>query len=108
MNKVTLLFIADCVPKMDEEIKRIFPRADFHLYTIHVSRKLESDKKEIDLHLTEIFLSVEKHSTIERFNHFGTNGLHSIENWYTKWKRYFDISQHVFSVLRVSKDHCGL
>ena len=33
-----LLFIADGVPKLDEEIRKIFPRAQFQLCTIHASR----------------------------------------------------------------------
>ena len=35
-----LLFIADGIPKLDEEIRKIFPRAEFRLCTIHASRNL--------------------------------------------------------------------
>ncbi|WP_206744746.1 hypothetical protein [Cuniculiplasma divulgatum] len=37
------LFIADGIPKFDEEIRKIFPGSDFQLCTIHASRNLESD-----------------------------------------------------------------
>ena len=30
-----LLFIADCLPGIDEEIKQLYPRADFQLCTIY-------------------------------------------------------------------------
>ncbi len=36
-----LLFIADGLPKLDEEVRKVFPRADFQLCTIHTSRNLE-------------------------------------------------------------------
>ena len=35
------LFIADGIPKFDEEIRKIFPGSDFQLCTIHASRNLE-------------------------------------------------------------------
>ena len=70
-----LLFIADGIPKLDEEIRKIFPRADFQLCTIHASRNLESDvresdKNEIDHDLKAIFLSDTKDSAMNRFNQF--------------------------------------
>ena len=37
-----LLFIADGLPRIEEEIKQLYPRAYFQLCTIHASRKLES------------------------------------------------------------------
>ena len=36
-----LLFIADGLPKLDEEVRQIFPRSDFQLCTIHASRNFE-------------------------------------------------------------------
>ena len=70
-----LLFIADDIPKLDEEIRKIFPTADFQLCTIHLNRNpesdvRESDKNEIDRDLKAIFLSDTKDSAIERFNRF--------------------------------------
>ena len=57
-----LLFIADGIPKLDEEIRKVFPRADFQLCTIHASRNFESEIREydvdiIDSQLKQIFLS---------------------------------------------------
>ena len=43
-----LLFIADGIPKLDEEIRKVFPRADFQLCTIHASRNFESEVRESD------------------------------------------------------------
>ena len=37
-----LLFIADGLPRIEEEIKQTYPRSDFQLCTIHASRNLES------------------------------------------------------------------
>ncbi len=42
-----LLFIADGIPKLDEEIRKVFPRADFQLCTIHASRNFESEVREL-------------------------------------------------------------
>ena len=57
-----LLFIADGIPKLDEEIRKVFPRADFQLCTVHASRNFESEIREydvdiIDSQLKQIFLS---------------------------------------------------
>ncbi|MGC8563241.1 MAG: transposase, partial [Thermoplasmata archaeon] len=56
------MFIADGIPKLDEEIRKIYPRADFQLCTIHASRHFESevretDKTTIDRQLKRVFLS---------------------------------------------------
>ena len=74
-----LLFIADGIPKLDEGIRKIFPRAEFQLCTIHASRNLEadvreSDRNEIDRDLKAIFLSDTKDSAINKFNQFKDNG----------------------------------
>ncbi len=70
-----LLFIADGIPELDEEIKKLYPRADFQLYTVHVSRNFESnamelDKEKVDKDLKNIFLSENKESALEKFNIF--------------------------------------
>jgi transposase-like protein len=75
-----LLFIADGIPKLDEEIRKIFPGSDFQLCAIHASRNLESDvresdKNEIDHDLKDIFTSGTKNSAMERFNHFKNKWL---------------------------------
>ncbi|MDA8142775.1 MAG: transposase, partial [Thermoplasmatales archaeon] len=58
----SLLFIADGLPKLDEEVKRVFPRTDFQLCTFHASRNFESEVREsdkmlIDRELRMVFLS---------------------------------------------------
>ncbi len=70
-----LMFIADGIPKLDEEIRRIFPRSDFQLCTIHASRNFESDvresdREEIDRDLKHIFLSDTKEDALNAFNQF--------------------------------------
>ena len=65
--------------------RKIFPRADFQLCTIHASRNLEadvreSDKNEIDRDLKAIFLSETKDSAIDRFNQFK-------DKWSSKYPR---------------------
>jgi Transposase and inactivated derivatives len=70
-----LLFIADGLPGIEEEVKQIYPRADFQLCTIHASRNLESnvrvqDRNEIDNDLKNIFLSRSRKDAIDQFNEF--------------------------------------
>ena len=70
-----LLFIADGIPKLDEEIRKVFPRADFQLCTIHASRNFESEVREYDVNavdsqLKQIFLSEDREEAIKRFNEF--------------------------------------
>ena len=70
-----LLFIADGIPKLDEEIRNVFPRADFQLCTIHAPRNFESEIREsdritVDRQLKGIFLSETREEAIEKFNDF--------------------------------------
>ena len=70
-----LLFIADGLPKLDEEIRKVYPRADFQLCTIHASRNFESevresDKAAIDKQLKRVFLSETKEDALERLKEF--------------------------------------
>ena len=70
-----LLFIADGIPKLDEEIRKVFPRADFQLCTVHASKNFESEIREydvdiIDSQLKQIFLSEDREEAIKRFNEF--------------------------------------
>ena len=70
-----LLFIADGLPGIEEEIKQLYPRADFQLCTIHASRNLEShvrvqDRNEIDSDLKGIFLSRTREEALNQFNEF--------------------------------------
>lgn len=70
-----LLFIADGLPKLDEEVRKIFPRTDFQLCTIHASRNFESevresDKQQIDIELKRIFLSETKEDALLRLKEF--------------------------------------
>jgi Transposase and inactivated derivatives len=69
------LFIADGIPKLDEEIRKVFPRADFQLCTIHASRNFESEIREydveiIDSQLKQIFLSEDREEASKGFNEF--------------------------------------
>ena len=69
------MFIADGIPKLDEEIRRVYPRADFQLCTIHASRNFESEVREsdvnaVDSQLKQIFLSDDKEEAMKRFNEF--------------------------------------
>jgi len=74
-----LLFIADGIPKLDEEIRRVYPKSYFQLFsqlfTIHASRNFESEVREydvdiIDPQLKQIFLSEDREEAIKRFNEF--------------------------------------
>ena len=99
-----LLFIADGIPKLHEEIRKIFPRADFQLWAIHAIRNLESDVREsdrngIDRDLKAIFLSDTKDSAIERFNGFKDKWSSKYPNLYTILKGSLDISSHTSSIL---------
>ena len=70
-----LLFIADGLPGIEEEIKQLYPRADFQLCAIHASRNFESnvrvqDRNEIDSDLKEIFLSRTREQAVNQFTEF--------------------------------------
>ena len=68
-----LLFIADGLPGIVEEIKQLYPRADFKLCTVHASRNFEAhvrvqDRNEIDPCLKGIFLSRSRGEALDQFN----------------------------------------
>jgi len=70
-----LLFIADGLPGIEDEIKQLYPRADFQLCTIHASRNFESnvrvqDRNEIDSDLKGIFLSRTREEALNLFREF--------------------------------------
>ena len=70
-----LLFVADRLPKIDEEVRRVFPRADFQLRTIHASRNFkaetrESDKLQIDRELKRVFTADTKEDALARLSLF--------------------------------------
>ena len=49
----SLLFIADGITDLDEEVMKIYPRSDFHLCTIHYIRGLKSKAKDKDVEIIE-------------------------------------------------------
>ena len=70
-----LLFIADGLPGIEEEVRQICPRADFQLCTVHASRNFEThvrvqDRNEIDNDLKGIFLSRTREEAIGQINEF--------------------------------------
>ena len=70
-----LLFIADGLPGIEEEIRQLYPRADFQLCTIHESRNFEShvrvqDRNAIDSDLKGIFLSRTREEALNQFTEF--------------------------------------
>ena len=70
-----LLFIADGLPGIEEEIRQLYPRADFQLCTIHAGRNFEShvrvqDRNEIDSDLKGIFLSRSREEALNQFTEF--------------------------------------
>ena len=70
-----LLFIADGLPGIEEEIRQLYPRADFQLCTIHAGRNFEShvrvqDRNEIDSDLKGIFLSRTREEALHQFTEF--------------------------------------
>jgi len=82
------LFIADGIPKLDEEIRKVFPRADFQLCTVHASRNFESEVREydvdiIDSQLKQIFLSDDREEASKGFNEFKNIWEGNIPNRYT-------------------------
>ncbi|QRF75030.1 Transposase [Thermoplasmatales archaeon] len=68
-----LLFIADGLPGIEEEIKQLYPRADFQLWTVHASRNFEShvrvqERNDIDSGLKSVFLSRSREEALDQFN----------------------------------------
>ena len=73
--KEPLLFIADGINNLDEEIMKTYPRADFQLCTIHYTRNLKSkvkekDSDEIIKDANRMFTCNNKEEAINRFNEF--------------------------------------
>ena len=72
--KEPLLFIADGINNLDEEVMRIYPKSDFQLCTIHYLRGLKSKVKEKDLEIMDdadkMFKCSNKEEAIIRFNEF--------------------------------------
>ena len=70
--KESLLFIADGITDLDEEVMKIYPGSDFQLCTIHYARGLKSKIKEKDLEIIEdankMFRCSNKQEAIIRFN----------------------------------------
>ena len=69
------MFIADGLPGIEEEIKQVYPRADFQLCAVHASRNVESkvrvnDRNVIDQDLERIFLSSTKEEATTQFSAF--------------------------------------
>ena len=70
-----LLFIADGINNLDEEVMRIFPRADFQSCTIHYLRGIKSkvkerDSEEIVNDANKMFNCNDKKDAVDRFNDF--------------------------------------
>ena len=70
-----LLFIADGLPGIEEEIRQLYPRDDFQLCTVHASRNFEShvriqDRNEVDSDLNGIFLSRTREEAMDQFTDF--------------------------------------
>ena len=70
--KESLLFIADGITDLDEEVMKIYPGSDFQLCTIHYARGLKSKVKEKDMGIIEdankMFKCGNKQEAIARFN----------------------------------------
>ena len=71
-RRESLLFIADGITDLDEEVMKIYPGSDFQLCTIHYARGLKSKVKEKDLEIIEdankMFKCSSKQEAIVRFN----------------------------------------
>ncbi len=72
--KESLLFIADGINNLDEEVMKIYPGSDFQLCTIHYMRGLKSKVKEKDVEIIEdankMFKCSNKEEAIIKFNDF--------------------------------------
>ncbi len=68
-----LMFIADGLPGIEEEIRQLYLRADFQPCAVHASRNFEShvrvqDRNEIDSDLKGIFLFRSREDAVDQFN----------------------------------------
>ena len=70
--KESLLFIADSITDLDEEVMKIYPGSNFQLCTIHYAMGLKSKVKEKDLAIIEdankMFRYSSKQEAIVKFN----------------------------------------
>ena len=70
-----LLYIADGLKGIEEEVKLAYPKADFQLCTIHIGRYIRSkvranDRDAIEKGLNHIFFSDNKETAIKRMDDF--------------------------------------
>ena len=70
----SLLFIADGITDLDDEVMKIYPESDFLLCTMHYMRGLKSKVKEKNLEIIEdankMFRCSNKEEAIIKFNEF--------------------------------------
>ena len=90
-----------------EEIKQIYPRADFQLCTIHVSGNFKSkvrirDRNEIDTELKQIFLSQTREEAMKRFREFSNRlsemyprSLYNMEKNICSLLKYYEYPEQI-------------
>ena len=111
----SLLFIADGITDLDEEVMKIYPGSDFQLCTIHYTRGLKSKVKEKDLEIIEdankMFKCNSKQEAITRFNEMKNkwenkypNVIYNTERKLGQLLRFYDYPSKIRNSLKSTNE----
>ena len=113
--KESLLFIADGITDLDEEVMKIEPGSDFHLCTIHYIRGLKSKVKEKDIEITDdankMFRCSNKEEAISKFNEMKNkwerrypNVIYNTERKLGQLLRFYDYPSKIRNSLKSTNE----
>ena len=111
----SLLFIADGITDLDEEVMKIYPGSDFQLCTIHYARGLKSKVKEKDMEIIEdaerMFKCNSKQEAIVRFNEMKNkwenkypNVIYNTERKLGQLLRFYDYPSKIRNSLKSTNE----
>ena len=111
----SLLFIADGITDLDEEVMKIYPGSDFQLCTIHYARGLKSKVKEKDIGIIEdankMFRCNSKQEAIVRFNEMKDkwekkypNAIYNTERKLGQLLRFYDYPSKIRNSLKSTNE----
>ena len=108
-----MLFIADGITDLDEEVMKIYPGSDFQLCTIHYSRGLKSKEKDIEIieDANKMFKCSNKQAAIIKFNELKgkwngryPNIIYSTERKLGQLLRFYDCPSKIRNSLKSTNE----
>ena len=111
----SLLFIADGITDLDEEVMKIYPGSDFQLCTIHYTRGLKSKVKEKGIEIIEdtnkMFRCSSKQEAITKFNEMKNkwenkypNVIYNTERKLGQLLRFYDYPSKIRNSLKSTNE----